>query len=88
MSGNAFEGAGILVFFAGLATIALVTLPYASDRPVSIDRGISYVAIAEAAPDGHHGAVVLVNGYTGMPGSFGRVFTAMKHAADTAYCHS
>jgi D-alanyl-D-alanine carboxypeptidase len=48
----------------------------------------SYVAIAEAAPDGHHGAVVLVNGYTGMPGSFGRVFTAMKHAADTAYCHS
>jgi hypothetical protein len=46
MSGNAFEGAGILVFFAGLATIALVTLPYASDRPVSIDRGISYVAIA------------------------------------------
>jgi D-alanyl-D-alanine carboxypeptidase len=48
----------------------------------------SYVAIAEAAPDGHHGAVVLVNGYTGMPGSLGRVFTAMKHAADTAYCHS
>jgi hypothetical protein len=45
-SGNAFEGAGILVFFAGLATIALVTLPYASDRPVAIDRGISYVAIA------------------------------------------
>jgi hypothetical protein len=45
-SGNAFEGAGILVFFAGLATIALVTLPYASDRPVAIDSGISYVAIA------------------------------------------
>jgi hypothetical protein len=45
-SGNAFEGAGILVFFAGLATIALATLPYASDRPVAIDRGISYVAIA------------------------------------------
>src|SRR4029453_3614020 len=45
-SGNAFEGAGILVFFAGLATIPLVTLPYASDRPVAIDSGISYVAIA------------------------------------------
>jgi hypothetical protein len=45
-TGNAFEGAGILVFFAALATIALVTLPYASDRPASIDRGISYVAIA------------------------------------------
>jgi hypothetical protein len=45
-SGNAFEGAGILVFFTGLATIALVTLPYASERPVSIDRGLTYVAIA------------------------------------------
>src|SRR5262245_22543878 len=45
MSGNAFEGAGILVFFSALATIALVTLPYASDRPVGIDRGLSYVAI-------------------------------------------
>jgi hypothetical protein len=45
-SGNAFEGAGILVFFSALATIALVTLPYATDRPVAIDRGISYVAIA------------------------------------------
>ena len=45
-SGNAFEGAGILVFFSALATIALVTLPYASDRPVSIDRGLSYVAVA------------------------------------------
>ena len=45
-SGNAFEGAGILVFFSALATIALVTLPYASDRPVAIDRGLSYVAVA------------------------------------------
>ena len=33
------------MFFAALATIALVTLPYATDRPVPIDRGLSYVAI-------------------------------------------
>ena len=45
-SGNAFEGAGILVFFSALATIALVTLPYASERPVAIDRTMSYLAIA------------------------------------------
>ena len=44
-SGNAFEGAGILVFFSALATIALVTLPYATDRPVSIDRTVSWLAI-------------------------------------------
>ena len=44
-TGNAFEGAGILVFFSALATIALVTLPYATDRPVSIDRTVSWLAI-------------------------------------------
>jgi hypothetical protein len=38
-SGNAFEGAGIVVFLAALATLALVTLPYAAgDRPVGFDR--------------------------------------------------
>ena len=44
-TGNAFEGAGILVFFAALATIALVTLPYATDRPVALDRGLSYLVV-------------------------------------------
>ena len=44
-TGNALEGAGILVFFSALATIALVTLPYATDRPVSIDRTAAWLAI-------------------------------------------
>jgi hypothetical protein len=44
-TGNAFEGAGILVFFAALATIALVTLPYATERPVALDRGLSYLVV-------------------------------------------
>ena len=36
LSGNAFEGSGILVFFAALAVIALLTLPYAAgDVPVA-----------------------------------------------------
>ena len=48
---------------------------------------LGYTAVAEAAPDGHRGAVVLVNGWTGSTDSLLRVFTAMKHAADTAYCH-
>src|SRR5258706_13270234 len=47
LSGNAFEGSGILVFFAALATIALLALPYAAgDKPVGIDRSISYAAVA------------------------------------------
>ena len=41
-SENGFVGSGILVFFTALATIALFTLPYATDRPVAIDRALSY----------------------------------------------
>jgi hypothetical protein len=47
LQGNAFEGSGILVFFAALATVALLALPYASgDKPVGIDRTLSYGAVA------------------------------------------
>ena len=46
LGGNAFDGFGILVFVAALATIALVTLPYATDRPVGADRWPSYAILA------------------------------------------
>jgi hypothetical protein len=47
LTGNAFEGSGILVFLAGVATLALVALPYAiGDRPTSIDRWLSYALLA------------------------------------------
>jgi len=49
LSGNAFESSGILVFVAALATIALVTLPYARERPVRADRWSSYAVIGAAA---------------------------------------
>jgi hypothetical protein len=45
-SGNAFASYGILVFAAAIATLALVTLPYASVRPVSADRWPTYAIIA------------------------------------------
>ncbi len=45
-SENGFVGSGILVFFAALATIALFTLPYATDRPVAIDGKLSYGGLA------------------------------------------
>lgn len=44
-SENGFVGSGILVFFTALATIALFTLPYATDRPVAIDRALSYIGL-------------------------------------------
>ena len=44
LSGNAFAGSGVLVFFVGLAVIALLALPYASgDTPVSLDRPVSFL---------------------------------------------
>ena len=46
-------GPGIVSFFAALATLALVALPYAAgERPVAIDRGISFAILAVAAVAG------------------------------------
>ncbi len=50
IEGNAFSGAGILVFLAGLATLALVALPFAAgDRPVALDRWWAYAAVTAVA---------------------------------------
>jgi len=46
ITGTGFESLGILVFAAAIATLALVTLPYASERPVSADRWSSYAILA------------------------------------------
>jgi len=47
ISGNAFEGPGIICFLVSLATLALIALPYAAGEvPVSIDRWQSYALLA------------------------------------------
>ena len=48
-SGTAFEGMGIVVFAAIIATLALVTLPYATERPVTADRWTTYALIVAVA---------------------------------------
>jgi hypothetical protein len=46
VTGNAFEASGILVFLVALATLALVTLPYAGgDRPMAADRWPPYLIL-------------------------------------------
>src|SRR5262249_33763981 len=46
VSGNAFSGSGVIVFFVGLAVIALLALPYAAgDTPVAIDRPLSFLIL-------------------------------------------
>ena len=48
-SGNGLAGAGILVFLVGVATLALVALPYAvGDRPLGVDRWLTYAILAVA----------------------------------------
>lgn len=47
---RAFDGSGILCFLAGLATLALLALPYAmGDHPSPLDRGVSFAVLAGAA---------------------------------------
>jgi hypothetical protein len=46
---RAFNSTGIISFIAALATLALITLPYASERPVAIDRGLFFGILAVAA---------------------------------------
>ena len=47
LGGNAFDGAGVIVFFDALAVLALLALPYAAgDVPVGLDRSLSFVILA------------------------------------------
>jgi drug/metabolite transporter (DMT)-like permease len=44
---RAFDGSGIASFVAALATLALVALPYAAgERPMAVDRGLSFLLLA------------------------------------------
>ena len=48
-SGNGLAGSGILVFLVGIATLALVALPYAAgDRPLGVDRWLTFAILAVA----------------------------------------
>lgn len=48
-SDNGLAGSGILVFLVGIATLALVALPYAAgDRPIGLDRWLSFAFLAVA----------------------------------------
>lgn len=48
-AGNGLAGSGIVVFLVGVATLALVALPYAAgDRPIGLDRWISFAILAVA----------------------------------------
>ena len=39
------DGRGFLLFLAAVATLLLITLPYAAEAPIAIDRPISYLLL-------------------------------------------
>jgi hypothetical protein len=48
-SGNGLPGVGIIIFLVGIATVALLALPYAAgDRPTGLDRWLSFALLAVA----------------------------------------
>jgi hypothetical protein len=47
-SGNGFNGTGILVFLTAVASLALLTLPYAAERPIAADRWPAYALFVVA----------------------------------------
>lgn len=50
LSGNGFQGAGIIVFLAALGLLAVVTMPFASrDGQSALDRPVVYAGLAVAA---------------------------------------
>jgi hypothetical protein len=62
ISGNAFEGAGILVFIACLGLLALIVLPFATrDGESRLDRPASYVALTAVAITGFVLRVLEIN---------------------------
>ncbi len=66
LTGNAFDGMGILVVLAALATLALVSLPYAmGDRPVAIDRWWTYALIVGGGAVGLLGRLAGILGVDG-----------------------
>jgi hypothetical protein len=72
VSGNAFDGSGIVVFLVGVLTLALVALPYAvGDRPTGLDRWVSFAILAIAGWIGLAWRVVdLLLTADGPPGAF------------------
>ena len=50
LSGNGLQGVGLIIFLAGMASLAVLTLPYASrDGDSTLDRPGIYVVLGVAA---------------------------------------
>ena len=70
-SGNGLAGSGILVFLVGIATLALVALPYAAGaRPLSLDRWLTFAILAVAGWIGFGWRVIELALTGGFPGAF------------------
>jgi len=67
VTGNAFEGAGIIVFVCAVLLLALIVLPYATREGDSrLDRTPSYVALAALAIGAFAMRVVQIEAFGGL----------------------
>lgn len=67
LSGNGLESAGIIVFLAALAMLAVVTLPFATrDGDATLDRPAIYVLLASVAVVSFLLRLVEINGFGGL----------------------
>jgi hypothetical protein len=67
---RAFDSTGLLSFLAGIGTLALITLPYATVQPVAIDRGLSFGLLAVLALLGVFLMPITTAGVLGAPEGF------------------
>ena len=67
LSGNGLEGAGIIIFLAVLALIAVVVLPYATrDGDSALDRPAAYVLLTLMAVGAFLFRIFEISGFTSL----------------------
>lgn len=67
ITGNAFEGAGIIVFISALALLALIVLPFAKrDGESALDRAASFVLLGGLMIGGFLWRLYEVNQFGGL----------------------
>jgi hypothetical protein len=64
---RAFDSTGLLALLAAIATLSLVTLPYATEQPIGVDRGLAFGLLAVLGLVGVFLAPITVPGVLGAP---------------------
>jgi len=64
---NQMTGSAYLMFLASVASLFLVTLPFASEKPIGIDHPLSYLILLVLAVVGYGGAAATLVSHSLIP---------------------